>query len=137
MKKEELKKVIKPLVKECIHEVLLEEGLLSNVVAEVARGMQGAVITEARTTAPAPPRENIQEQAQKARAKLNTHRQSLMDSIGAEAYNGVNLFEGTAPIPAAAAEPKAGSVDLGNPHDSGVDISSLVGGASRMWDAMK
>ena len=41
MKKNDLKKLIKPLVKECIHEVLLEEGLLSNVVAEVAKGMQG------------------------------------------------------------------------------------------------
>jgi hypothetical protein len=137
VKKEELKKVIKPLVKECIHEVLLEEGLLSNVVAEVARGMQGTVITEVRSTAPAPPRENIQEQAQKAREKLHSHRQSLMDSIGTEAYNGVNLFEGTAPAPAPSAAPKAGSVDLGNPGDQGVDISSLVGGASRMWDAMK
>ena len=39
MKKAELKKVIKPLVKECIHEVLLEEGLLSNVVSEVAKGL--------------------------------------------------------------------------------------------------
>ena len=39
MKKSDLKKVIKPLVKECIHEVLLEEGLLSNIVSEVAIGM--------------------------------------------------------------------------------------------------
>ena len=31
MKKADLKKVIKPLVKECIQEVLLEEGLLSNI----------------------------------------------------------------------------------------------------------
>ena len=37
MKKSDLKELIKPLVKECIHEVLLEEGLLSNVVAEVAK----------------------------------------------------------------------------------------------------
>ena len=49
MKKAELKKLIKPIVKECIHEVLLEEGLLSNVVAEVAKGMQKNVITETRT----------------------------------------------------------------------------------------
>ena len=42
MKKSELKTLIKPLVKECIHEVLLEEGLLSNVVAEVAKGRKVA-----------------------------------------------------------------------------------------------
>ena len=41
MKKNDLKQLIKPLVKECIHEVLLEEGLLSNVVAEVAKVSEG------------------------------------------------------------------------------------------------
>ena len=48
MKKADLKKLIKPLVKECIHEVLIEEGVLSNVVSEVARGMQtqGNVVVE-------------------------------------------------------------------------------------------
>ena len=47
MKKSDLKQLIKPLVKECIHEVLIEEGLLSNVVAEVAKGMQGNLVVEA------------------------------------------------------------------------------------------
>ena len=44
MKKNDLKQLIKPLVKECMHEVLLEEGLLSNVVAEVAKGLRAKVI---------------------------------------------------------------------------------------------
>ena len=48
MKKSDLKQLIKPIVKECIHEVLLEEGLLSNVVAEVAKGMQGNLVVETR-----------------------------------------------------------------------------------------
>ena len=46
MKKADLKKLIKPLVKECIHEVLIEEGVLSNVVSEVAKGMQTNVVVE-------------------------------------------------------------------------------------------
>ena len=61
-----------------------------------------------------------------------------MESIGSDAYNGVNLFEGTEPMTQyEVAEPKAGSVDLGNPADSGVDIGSLVGDASKIWQAMK
>ena len=52
MKKSDLKQLIKPLVKECIHEVLLEEGLLSNVVAEVAKGMQGNLVVETRKQQP-------------------------------------------------------------------------------------
>ena len=49
MKKADLKQLIKPLVKECIQEVLLEEGLLSNIVAEVAKGMQGNLVVESKT----------------------------------------------------------------------------------------
>jgi hypothetical protein len=61
-----------------------------------------------------------------------------MNSINAEAYNGIDLFEGTEPMNGyESSEPKAGSVDLGNPRDSGVDISSLIGGAGKIWDAMK
>ena len=71
MKKADLKKLIKPLVKECIHEVLIEEGVLSNVVSEVAKS-----------------------------------------------------------------EPQAGTIDLGDPGSSGVDISSLMGGASQVWQQM-
>ena len=133
MKKSDLKQLIKPIVKECIHEVLLEEGLLSSVVAEVAKGMQGSVLTENHAppprehTPPAlPPKQN------------NAQRQKLMNAIGADAYNGVNLFEGTDAMSSyESAEPRAGSVDLGSPADAGVDISSLMGGASRMWNAMK
>jgi hypothetical protein len=62
-----------------------------------------------------------------------------MDAIGKDAYNGVNIFEDTTPFTSreANAVPQAGSVDLGNPNDPGVDIKSLLGGASKMWKAMK
>ena len=69
---------------------------------------------------------------------MNARRQELMDSIGKDAYNGVNLFEGTAPMTKEeTSNTSAGSVDLGNSSDAGVDISSLVGGASHVWNAMK
>ena len=61
-----------------------------------------------------------------------------MESVNAGAYNGVNLFEGTEPMSGHdGGAPKAGSVDLGNPTDAGVDISSLMGDASKIWKAMK
>ena len=139
MNKKDLKTLIKPLVKECIHEVLLEEGLLSTVVAEVAVGLQGSLLTESKQAPPTPTPAYDPEPAQRqAKKAAIAQRQKLMDAIGGDAYNGVNLFEGTAAITQhEASEPKAGSVDLGSPRDSGVDISSLVGGAGRMWDAMK
>jgi len=144
MKKSELKQLIKPLIKECIHEALIEEGLLSNVVSEVVKGMGTAPITE---------RAPMQQQKQQAdfqaemrakttadRTKLQEHRKKLMNSIGSDAYNNVNVFEGTQPLTRHQATDNAqgkGSIDLGDPGDPGVDISTLIGGAGRMWDAMK
>ena len=51
MKKAELKKLLKPMIKECIKEVIFEEGILSNIVAEVAQGLGGATLVEARQPA--------------------------------------------------------------------------------------
>ena len=130
MKKSDLEQLIKHLVKECIHEVLLEEGLLSNVVSEVAKGLQPQnMVVESRApqTQPVTPRLKQDNGAQ---------RKKLLDAIGKDAYNGVDLFEGTTPAPAHR-EQRAGSVDLGDPNDSGVDISNLVGNATKMWDLMK
>ena len=132
MNKSDLKQLIKPVVKECIHEVLLEEGLLSNVVSEVMKGMQTAPLIENKRNeiAPQPPKAPA-----KATAKLLEHRKKMLDAIGKDAYNGVDLFEGTRPAPSQ--EPSPGSVDLGNARDPGVDISSILGDASKIWRAIK
>ena len=64
----------------------------------------------------------------------------MMESVGKDAYNGVNLFEGTEAITNYEAAPKGssqGAVDLGDQRDSGVDISSLVGQSSAIWQAIK
>jgi hypothetical protein len=132
MKKSDLKQLIKPLVKECIHEVLLEEGLLSNVVSEVARGLRSNVVMEAQSSPADPP---IKQKAKQSRQQLQAHRKKLMEAIGSDAYAGVDLFEGTQPMQQS--EPKQGHADLGDPRDGGVDISSIFGNASQIWEAMK
>ena len=132
MKKSDLKQLIKPLVKECIHEVLLEEGLLSNVVAEVAKGLQQNIIVETQQTNE---QTQLREQVNNSRSKLKEHKDNLMKTIGKDTYNGVNLFEGTEPE--SQHTPSQGHSDLGNPRDSGVDISSLMGKSSAIWQAIK
>ncbi len=138
MNKRDLKKVIKPLVKECIHEVLLEEGLLSNIVSEVAAGMQGNLVVETQKNTPKPLfNENTDEQIINKRvSQLKEQKKRMLDAIGKDAFNGVDLFEGTTPAPAQA-EATAGAVDMGSPSDAGVDITSIMGGASKIWKAMK
>ena len=110
----------------------------SNVVAEVASGLQGSVIVETRqqpvTSSPV-----VQEVRNNDKARqLKEQKRKMLEAIGKDAYNGVDLFENTTPMSShEAAAPKAGSVDLGSPGDSGVDISALMGGASKIWQAMK
>ena len=130
MKKSDLKRIIKPLVKECI-----QEGLLSNVVAEVAKGMQGNVLVEAAPVAPPKQDRTVADQTAKSRAKMQEQRASLMKSIGEDAYNGVNLFEGTDPIQTS--QPAQGHADIGASNDAGVDISSLMANSSAIWQALK
>ena len=139
MKKSDLKQLIKPLVKECIHEVLIEEGLLSNVVAEVAKGMQGNLVVE--TKRPPPPREDLQmvRKSREANTKLQEHRRKMMDSVGRDAYNGVNVFENVEPIRGGTPGTAAGQGPLSAyaANDPGVDISALMSlGAGKNWKNM-
>ena len=135
MKRADLKKLIKPLVKECINEVLLEEGLLSSVISEVAKGLQGNVITEQRkpepTFKPAPPRRNNN-------AALLKQKEQLLNSIGKDSFNGVNIFEGTTPAASEPSGPAAMASPLSDqdPSDPGVDISGIVALGGSAWSQL-
>mgnify|MGYP001033235392 FL=1 len=131
MNKDELKKVLKPLVKQCINEVLLEEGILSTVIAEVMKGTASTRIVETKEPKQKPQIDNTA--AQKAKRKrLLEQKRKLLDSIGADSYNGVNVFEGTTPTKSAPApgqhQAQSPLADVA-PSDPGVDISSLMGSA--------
>ena len=153
MNKTQLKKLIKPVVKECIQEVLIEEGLLAEVVSQVSAGLTKQPIVETRepnTYMGLGKRTNIpndklfnedlqmKRKSQEANKKLQEHRRKLLDSIGTDAYNGVDLFEGTEPMkqsgtPGVAHKPNVLGDD---PNDAGVDISSLMGNSSKVWQAL-
>jgi len=123
MKKSELKAIIKPLVKECINDLLIEEGLLSKVISEVVSGLGT--------------RETIVEQKvertdnrEEVKRKLQETRNKLRSAIGKDAYGGVNVFEGTEPLksggsPGNASSPSSPMSNM-DPNDPGVDISGLM-----------
>ena len=122
MNKSELKKVLKPLIKECIKEVLFEEdGALSHVIKEVAVGLvEKQQINETNVRPPRPRKRNDQQ--------LKQRKKKLLDAIGKDAYGGVNVFEGTTPAPAVTNEGQArGPLADVAPSDPGVDISGLFG----------
>ena len=68
--------------------------------------------------------------------KLQEQKSTLMNAIGKEAYNGVDLFEGTTPAPAEASSTQIAS-GMANqaPGDAGVDIGNLFGSVGRNWNA--
>jgi Txe/YoeB family toxin of Txe-Axe toxin-antitoxin module len=133
MNKKELKQMLKPLIKECIKEVIFEDGTLSTIISEVVQGVgQPIVETKQRFPKKQQPQYETDEQA---KARLKNKQQKMMESIGADAYNGVNLFEGTTPT-TSAKESGRGALSDVDPKDPGVDISSFVGKSSMIWQKM-
>ena len=125
MKVSEFKKVIKPLIKECIKEVILEEGILSNVVSEVAKGLQGNLVTENKTD------KAREEELQLKRETMEQERQERIKRLNESAKVGpVNVFEGTKQVSESNQSSPLSGV---SPDDSGVDISGILGLAGDKW----
>ena len=114
MDKNELKKVLKPLIKECIKEVLLEHGV-SSLLSESDSVPQREPAIDQITQ---------NERARLAKENLDRKKKKMLDAIGKDAYNGVNLFEGTTPTQAPS-EPGRGPLAGTDPRDAGVDITKL------------
>ena len=142
MNKDDLRKVLKPLIKECIKEVIFEEGTLSTIISEVVTGLDKPMVVEAKK-----PRQQFETDEQgkarqeKRRLMETQKRKKLLDSIGGDAYNGVNLFEGTEPLHSAGSPSSApsaqGPLSGVAAHDPGVDISGLFGQkSSAIWDKL-
>jgi len=129
MNKNELKKVLKPLIKECIKEVLFEEtGALSHIISEVANGLSGNgrnVVAESHKT-----KASTYVKEQKRPNQLKEQRKRLLDAIGKDAYGGVNVFEGTTPAPPPVESGAQGALSGIDPTDPGVDISDLFSNKS-------
>ena len=126
MKRADLKKIIKPLVKECILESLIEEGILSSIISEVVQGTQPLVENRPYLSENNTHQQEMQEKKalEQKRRRLEEHRQKMIEAVNADAYGGVNLFEGTTPTPTPSgpADPLRGI----DPLDSGVDISGIM-----------
>tara|TARA_B100000900_G_C20548468_1_gene703683 strand:- start:503 stop:940 length:438 start_codon:yes stop_codon:yes gene_type:complete len=134
MNREELKKTLKPLIKQCIKEVLFEEaGVLSKVVSEVAQGLNSNQrIVESVVTSQSDEAE-MRKLEEKKNQALQQQKERMLQAIGESSYNGVDLFEGTTPMSSSgstsnssAASPMGPMKDI-DPNDPGVDIHSIPG----------
>ena len=125
MKKSELKNIIK----ECVKEVIFEEGVLSGIIAEVATGLSSTQLVE-RTARPSRPAQRSPEsQAARNRVMAEVGNNSYADIK--QKFKNPELFEGTEPIPEGKGQ---GALSGISPGDSGLDISSIPGFGS--WGAI-
>ena len=141
MKKSQLKSIIK----ECVKEVLFEEGVLSNLVAEVAFGIAKAQGTLVETNmTPQEARKSKTDEAMIAnlqeaeRKKLLETKRKMLDAIGDSKM--ANVFEGTQPLKSGGTSEVGsapGPMANRDPNDAGVDISGLFGLAGQKWNALK
>ena len=130
MKRSELKKLLKPLIKECIQEALLEEGVISVLIKEIMKGTDSEGVSPVVEAVEAPPKKNVFPSVS-SNKHLAEAKKRLLKSIGGD----VDVFEGTTPLPASSPGNPAspGALNGMNPNDSGVDISSLAGNAGAIW----
>ena len=144
MKRSELKKIMKPLIEECIRESILEGGIISNIITEVVKGV--AIAPAVQKTAAPTSVPNIDPTSERMRKNtvrvakpppLREHKEKLMAAIGQDSFNGVNLFEGSAPIPNQLSPQQQAQPLSDHPFvDPGVDINNLFNGnVTRSWGA--
>tara|TARA_Y100000296_G_C5139956_1_gene240410 strand:- start:31 stop:435 length:405 start_codon:yes stop_codon:yes gene_type:complete len=130
MKKSELKSIIKPIVEECIREVLFKEGILSSIVSEVMLGV----------TSQQPLTENKQQNNkivhQRKQGNIKQAKSKLLDEIGRESFKGVDIFEGTTPAPAPRGASGHGALKDMDPSDPGVNIDGLMNVMGNTWKAL-
>ena len=123
MNKKKLVEVLRPIIKECINEMLLEEGLLTKVVQQISEGMEKPI----KEIEPMQAEPKKVEVPRAERSTMKEARERMLGSMGAERFNGVNVFEGTTPARAAKSPQSQASNPLSDvaPGDQGVDISSF------------
>mgnify|MGYP003647638026 CR=1 FL=1 len=141
MKKNELQKILKPLIKQCIKEVIFEEGVLSSLISEVVQGLGQQVIVEAKAPGPRPAEQDFSRQQvelqEEAKTDLDNRRKKLEESMGSD-FGGI--FENTAPLGKGGTvgeSPSQSPLSNYAPNDPGVDISGIMAlGAGSNWKKM-
>ena len=137
MKKSELKNIIK----DCVKEVLFEDGVLSDLIAEVAYGItkaQGQLLEENRATDQRAKKleesTRLQKEQDRSQRLLET-KKKMLNAIGSERMK--NAFEGTEPLRSSPQQSNHSPLSGKDPRDAGVDISGLFGLAGQKWQQLK
>ena len=140
MKRSELKTILKPLIKQCVKETLLEEGVLSNIIAEVVKGVSPTLTENKQTHAQdnSNSKQQVLLEQQKRRLeeeqyqRLKEQKRKVLDATGF----GSEIFEGIEPLAKGGTPGSSPSTDAlagTDPNDSGVDISGIMALGGNKW----
>ena len=130
MKAGEFKKILKPLIKQAVKEVLLEEGILSKVVSEVVKGMSSNMVVESATRRP----DKVQkEDLRRQEELLEQQRQEKIKKLNESTNLGSKVFENVRQIPESDSRGPLSGVSS---NDPGVDITGIQNLANGKWKAM-
>jgi len=140
LKRDQLKKALKPVIVECVREALYEEGVLSSIISEVVQGLGANVIAESAPRSVTPVRESPEPVRgtllPAERAQLKDTRKQLLEAVNAGAYNGVDLFEGVTPAPTPSESYPGDPLGDADPADPGIDISGIMSVGGKKWKAL-
>lgn len=132
MKKNELKTMLKPLIKECIKECIFEEGVLSGIITEVAKGMSNQRVVTETATISRPESPNLEEIRLKEEEYERQRQERIKRLNESVSFGEANVFEGTkeiVPESTSKGSPFAGT----RPDDPGVDITGIMSVAKNKW----
>jgi hypothetical protein len=138
MKKTELKQLLRPLIKECIKEVIFEDGTLSGIISEVAKGLQSSTTQQVNANIePKPQQQSLQqsEAVLEARRTLDETKRSLSESTGLQ-----GIFENTDHLSSGGSsggQNSTGALRDMDPRDPGVDITGIMKIAGGSWQQLK
>ena len=123
MKSSEFKKLLKPLIMQTVREVLLQEGVLSNIVAEVAKGLGGNTINE---------QNRRDSEARQQEKKAEKDRQERIRRLN-ESNKFGDVFSGTKEISSSPSQSPLSGISS---RDSGIDISDIEKIANGKWKTL-
>ena len=141
MKKEEFKKLVMPIIKECIKEALIEEGYLSKIVTEVLKGRESIVENKEKVAddaEEAPKQQStlkkipvLQEIVEEQKKNLEETRKLLKESAS---KSGFDPFKDTKPLPSNLG-PEAGNSQIlvHDPNDAGINIDGILKAVGSKW----
>lgn len=130
MNSNDLKKTLRPLVKQLVKEAMQEE--LRTVITEIIKQTSSVQMVEQKQVQPQINKQLQQDRVAEKQKSIEERRKRL-EEFSKNSFGGMNLFEGTTPTPAPrevsnakSAESVASPLAGVDPSDSGVDISGLL-----------